>query len=151
MSEHQKPANPIDTPKNRIHHARLLSGMSISKISLLTEIHPDYYRHFENNFLRCRPKTIRAFSTVTGCDLGWIIYGEEQPPMVSLSGDTIGQRLLAFRELNNISRKQLAQEAFGVSKKASIASWEREEYAPELLSLMRIADAYGVNVVSFIP
>lgn len=128
-----------------------MSGLSIAKISLFAEIHPDYYRHFENNFLRCKPSTIRAFSNVTGVDLGWIIYGDNQPPTIPLSGSTIGQRLREFRELNNISRKQMAQDAFGVSKKASIASWEQEEYAPELRSLMRIADAYGINVVSFIP
>ena len=142
---------PISTPEERVRHARILSGLTITQLASVIGVHRDYYRMFEASITRSNPNTLRRFCLATGVTFSWILYGDSPPPSIQLHAPTIGQRIREFRECRHISKAQFARDVFGVPKKPSILCWENDEYTPELQTLMRIASTYHLDVSSFIP
>jgi len=142
---------PTETMEQRITYARVRSGLTIAAISAAMGIHKDYYILIERKCDRIGPDNLLRFCAVTGVDPSWIVYGNDPPPSIPLTAPTIGQRLRQFRTLHGITCKALSQTAFGVSKQSSLPLWETDRMMPELRTLMRIANAYGISVMSFIP
>ena len=57
---------------------------------------------------------------------------------------TIGEKIAKLRTSLNISQEQLA-EKISVSRQ-SVSKWERGESLPDLYTLQRIADLYGITI-----
>jgi len=142
---------PTETMEQRIKYARLCSGKSITEIASSMGIHKDYYKLIEVKCERMNPFNLIRFCQITNADISWVIYGEHQPPYIELHGNTIGQRIRYFRKSNGITLCGLSSTVFGVHKSSSICGWESEKYIPEIRTLMRIASAYNISAISFLP
>lgn len=141
---------PTDTMEQRIKYARIASGLPVRVISDAMGIHRDYYHFIEKRCNRINPHNLLRFCKTTGADPGWILYGDNQPPIVPLSGDSIGLRIREFRLSKGLTLAGFAQQAFNVPKNSSISAWESGKLIPEIRTLMRIADAFGISAVSFL-
>lgn len=144
-------SHPTDTMEQRIAYARIRSGITITALASAMGIHKDYYILIERKCDRIGPDNLLRFCSITGADPSWIVYGDEQPPMVPLSAPTIGQRIREYRLTNGITCKRFAQDVFHVPKSSSISGWESGRHQPELRTLMMIASTYGFNALSLIP
>lgn len=152
LNTHSASALPTDTMAHRITYARTCAGMSYASMAAAIGVHRDYYSLIEKRKCdRIGIDHLLAISRATKTDIGWIIYGDTQPPVLPLTAPTVGQRMRQFRQQNGITCKALAQKAFGVQRLTSISAWESDKTRPELRTLRMIADAYGISVVSFIP
>lgn len=142
---------PTDTMPHRITYARTCAGLNYTDMAAAIGVHKDYYKIIERKCDRIDIAHLLAIARTTNTEPEWLIYGDQIPRLVPLSAPTTGQRLRQFRQQNGITCKALAQTAFGVQRLSSISSWETDRTQPELRTLMRIADAYGISVMSFIP
>ena len=143
---------PTDTMMQRIVYARTRAGLTQARMAELIGVHRDYYKLIEQRACdRIGLDHLLGICKAACVDASWLIYGHDAPPMVSLDGATVGQRLHDFRTQRALSAASIARCAFGVNKLSSFGLWERDRMMPELRTLRIIADAYGINVVSFIP
>lgn len=144
--------HPTDTMMQRITYARTRAGISQSRMAELIGVHRDYYKLIEQKACeRIGLDHLLGICKAASVSPSWLIYGDDSPPMVLLAGDTVGQRLRDFRTQRALSAASIARTAFGVRKLSSFYLWESDRMLPELRTLRIIADAYGINVVSFIP
>lgn len=142
---------PTDTMEHRIAYARIRAGLSQAAMAQLIGVHRDYYKIIEKKSCeRIDIDHLFAISKTASVSLSWLIYGDDPPPLVSIAGATIGQRLRNFRVSNALSGCDIARRAFGVNKLSSLYLWEKDQMVPELRSLRKIADAFGFNVVSLL-
>lgn len=107
------------------------------------------------NYSLNHPETLHAsrlisLCTLTQSDPSWILYGDDPPPLLPLSGSTIGERIAAFR-----ASLRMTPAAFscccGFPSKNYAAHLESDKSSPLISTLCRIADAYGINAASFLP
>ena len=143
---------PTDTMPQRITYARTCAGLSFTSMARVLGVHKDYYKLIEKKCDRIGIDHLLSIARITDTDPEWLIYGDKLlPRIVLLSAPTIGQRLREFRNRDGITCHAFAQTVFGVNKVSSMARWETDRMIPELRTLMRIADAYNISVMSFIP
>ena len=74
--------------------------------------------------------------------LGYAEVGKEAMAM------TLGQRIQELRKQTGLSQEALG-EALGVSRQA-VSKWERDESQPDIATLKKLADIYGVSVLEII-
>lgn len=143
---------PTDTMMQRIVYARTRAGLTQARMAELIGVHRDYYKLIEQRSCdRIGLDHLLGICRAASVSPSWLIYGNDPPPMVSLVGATVGQRMREFRVQRGLSCAAIARHAFGVKKLSSFALWESDRMMPELRTLRIIADAYGVDVASFIP
>lgn len=142
---------PIDTMEDRMRCARVRSGLACSALAQHIGIHPDAYPLLEKKADRIHPFHLLRFCRAVDVDLSWIIYGSSPPPLVPLSGSTIGERIREYRLSTGLSARQFGYRMLGAKRNTSVSAWESGATIPELRSLMMIANAFGVSVVSFFP
>ena len=58
--------------------------------------------------------------------------------------ETFGENLITFRFMHNLSQRELGQRMGGI-KQQTIAQYEKKEKAPKLETVLKIADALGIN------
>ena len=145
-------SHPTNTMMQRIAYARTRAGISQTRMADLIGVHRDYYKLIEHRTCeRIDIDHLLGICKAASVTPSWLIYGDDPPPLVLLNGSTIGQRLRDFRMQRALSAAAIAREAFGVKRVSSFSLWESGRMMPELRTLMIIADAYGIDVVSFIP
>lgn len=133
-----------------MRHVRVLSGMSCAGVARHIGIHEDSYCLLEKKADRIHPHHFLRFCSCVGADPSFILYGQDSPPLVPLSGKTIGDRLREYRLFTGLSARQFGYRVLGAKRNTSLSAWESGSVIPELRSLMMIANAFGINVVSFL-
>jgi len=151
LSTYSAADHPINTIEQRVRYARLRAGLSATYSAQAIGVNRDYYNLLEKKCDRINPYTLMKICQMTHTDIGWILYGDQQPPHVPLEGDTIGQRSRNFRKANGLTIVSVSGTVFGVHKVSTFSAWETDRCVPELRTLMRIAAGYGISAVSFIP
>ena len=58
--------------------------------------------------------------------------------------ETFGEKLKTLRMMHNLSQRELGQRMGGI-KQQTIAQYEKKEKAPKLETVLKIADALGIN------
>ena len=58
--------------------------------------------------------------------------------------ETFGEKLKTLRIMHNLSQRELGQRMGGI-KQQTIAQYEKKEKAPKLETVLKIADALGIN------
>ena len=142
---------PTDTLEQRVRYARIRAGLSVTYSAQVIGVNRDYYNLLEKKCDRINPGILVKICQLTHADIGWILYGDHQPPAVHLDGDTIGQRIRYFRKTNGLTIVSVSSTVFDVHKVSTFSAWETDRCIPELRTLMRIAAAYGISAASFIP
>lgn len=131
--------------------ARTCAGMSCADVARSIDIHRDSYALLEKKADRISLDHFIRFCRAVRADPSFILYGSSPPPLVSLSGSTIGQRIREYRLSTGLSARQFGYRMLGAKRNTSISAWESGSTVPELRSLMMIGRAFGINVVSFLP
>lgn len=141
---------PTATMEQRMRYSRVLAGMSCADVARQIGIHDDSYVLLEKKADRIHPRHFLRFCSCVGADPSFILYGQAPPPFVHLSGKTIGDRLREYRLSIGLSARQFGYCVLGAKRNTSLSAWESGSTIPELRSLMMIANAFGINVVSFL-
>lgn len=142
---------PISTMEQRIQYCRIHSGLSCAEISQQMGIHSDYYYLLEQKADRIGPDKLMRFCSATRSEPGFILYGASPPPVVTLTGATIGERIREYRLSTGLSARQFGYRMLGAKRTSSLSAWESGSTIPEMRSLMMIANAFGISAVSFLP
>lgn len=141
---------PTDTLEQRIRYVRVLAGMSCADVSRAIGVHRDSYLLFEKKADRIHPHRFLRLCLATGADPSFVLYGSSPPPLVPLTGDTIGARIREYRMSTGLSARQFGYRVIGAKRTSSVNSWESGFAMPELRGLMMIANAFGINAASFL-
>lgn len=141
---------PTATVADRVAFARTRSGLSYTALSALMDQHRDTVAASLAAPLRMRADRFIAFCSACRADPAWILSGDDPPPVLSLSGNTIGERLQAFHAQHGMSTRAMAR-LCGVPQSGCISAWESGKYIPLVDSLLKIADAFGISAASFLP
>lgn len=137
--------------EQRMVYCRIRAGISCSDLAKHMGIHRDSYFQFEKRAERIHPQHFLLFCQATGADPSFVLYGSSPPPLVPLSGATIGQRLREYRDQTGLSARQFGYHIIGAKRNTSVSAWESGSTIPEMRSLLMIASAFSINAVSFLP
>lgn len=133
-----------------MRHARARAGMSCADVARQIGIHDDSYSLLEKKADRIHPYHFLRFCSAVNADPSFIIYGHTPPPLVHLSGATIGERLREYRLSTGLSARQFGHRVLCAKRNTSLSAWESGSTIPELRSLVMVSNAFGINVVSFL-
>lgn len=150
IHQHHTHSLPTATIADRLAFARIRSGLAFADLSAPMHQHRETVSRTLASPLRMRADRLASFCSATSADPSWILYGDDPPPIVSLSGSTIGQRIHAYRTSLGLSTRAFAS-LCGLSQSSMVSAWETGRNVPLVAALMRLSDAMGINAAAFLP
>lgn len=136
--------------EQRLKFCRLAANLSRTETAQMMGLHKDSYWRLEAHCQRMSCYHLMAFCDITRADIGFILHGDPQPPVLPLEGDTIGARIASLRRQSRLSVRAFNVRCGFPENSSSITSWERGRYIPEVRSLLTIAKAFHINAASFL-
>lgn len=136
--------------EQRLKFCRLAAKLSGPETAQGMGLHKDSYWRLEVHCQRMSCSHLVAFCDITQADVGFILHGVSQPPLIPLEGDTIGARIASLRRRAKLSVRAFNAKCGFPENSSSITSWERGRYIPEVRSILTIAKAFHINAASFL-
>lgn len=142
---------PKDTFWQRMEFARIKKGYSQRELESLMGLGRGYYRNYEKIGMGIRAETLVLFCRLTGASISFIVYGDGLLyPVIVLTEDTIGGRIRELREMHGLSQREFATRIGYERGTANVLLWEKNRHAIKVENLLRITDAFCVNIESFL-
>lgn len=141
---------PTSTIAERVAFARTRAGLSYRHLSDAMHQHRESIAASLASPVRMRADRFAAFCFACHVDPAWVLSGDDPPPVLALSGRTIGQRLAHFRTTHSLSARAMAR-LCGLPQSGCVSAWETGRNIPQVESLLKIAAAFGVSAASFLP
>lgn len=142
--------HPPLTPSARLSLARRRTGLTYTQLSSILGISASSISACITNPSLFRAANFSALCAALQASPSWILYGDDPPPMVSLSGLTTAERLRSLR-VDTLHLSIATMAANTGTSTTTIRNHEHGRSDPALPHLLHIAAAYGINASIFFP